>query len=104
MVEITETAAGELKNLLKEQNKEDHALRIYVGGMGCGGVRYGMVLDDKKADGDVEQSSNGIRMLMASEIQESLEGAEIDFIDNEHGKGFIIRDPNAPACGSGCSC
>ncbi len=104
MVDITDLAAEELKNLLEQENKQDHALRIFMAGMGCSGIRYGMSLDDTKKDEDVELTSNGVRILIASSIQEPLDGAEIDFIDNEEGKGFIIRDTNAPECGSCCSC
>ncbi len=104
MIEVTELAAGELKNLLEQENKQDHALRIFVAGMGCSGLSYGMTLDDTKKDEDLELTSNGVKLLMTSEIQESLDGSEIDYIDNEHGKGFVINNPNAPKCGSGCSC
>ena len=104
MIEVTELAAGELKNLLEQENKQDHALRIFIAGMGCSGLSYGMTLDDTKKDDDLETTSNGVRLFMTSEIQESLDGAEIDYIDNEQGKGFVINDPNAPKCGSGCSC
>ncbi len=104
MVDITDLAAEELKNLLEQENKQDHALRIFTAGMGCSGIRYGMSLDDTRNEEDVELTSNGVRILIASSIQESLDGAEIDFIDNEAGKGFIVRDPNAPQCGSCCSC
>jgi iron-sulfur cluster insertion protein len=104
MIEVTELAAGELKNLLGQENKQDHALRIFIAGMGCSGLSYGMTLDDTKKDDDLETTSNGVRLFMTSEIQESLDGAEIDYIDNEQGKGFVINDPNAPKCGSCCSC
>ena len=104
MVDITDLAAEELKNLLEQENKQDHALRISMAGMGCSGVRYGMSLDDTRNEGDVELTSNGVRILIASSIQESLDGVEIDFIDNDEGKGFIIKDLNAPQCGSCCSC
>ena len=104
MVDITDLAAEELKNLLEQENKQDHALRISMAGMGCSGVRYGMSLDDTRNEEDVELTSNGVRILIASSIQESLDGIEIDFIDNDEGKGFIIKDLNAPQCGSCCSC
>ncbi len=104
MIEVTELAAGELKNLLEQENKQDHALRIFIAGMGCSGLSYGMTLDDTQKDDDLETTSNGVRLFMTSEIQESLDGAEIDYIDNEQGKGFVINDPNAPKCGSCCSC
>ncbi len=104
MVDITDLAAEELKNLLEQENKQDHALRIFTAGMGCSGVRYGMSLDDTRNEEDVELTSNGVRILIASSIQESLDGVEIDFIDNEAGKGFVIKDPNAAQCRSCCSC
>jgi len=104
MVDITDLAAEELKNLLEQENKQDHAIRISMAGMGCSGVRYGMSLDDTRNEEDVELTSNGVRILIASSMQESLDGVEIDFIDNDEGKGFIIKDLNAPQCGSCCSC
>ncbi|MCL7415937.1 MAG: iron-sulfur cluster assembly accessory protein [ANME-2 cluster archaeon] len=104
MVEVTELAAGELKNLLEQENKQDHALRIFVAGMGCSGLSYGLTLDDTKKEDDLETTSNGVRLLMTSDVHESLDGAEVDFVDNERGKGFVINNPNAPKCGSGCSC
>ena len=104
MVDITDLAAEELKNLLEQENKQDHALRIFTAGMGCSGIRYGMSLDDTKKEEDVELTSNGVRIIIASSIRESLDGAKIDFIDNETGKGFIIKDSSAPQCGSCCSC
>jgi iron-sulfur cluster insertion protein len=104
MIEVTELAAGELKNLLEQEDKMDHALRIFVAGMGCSGTQYGLTLDDSMNDDDVELTSNGIKLFMTTDVHESLDGAQIDFIDNEFGKGFVINDPNAPKCGSGCSC
>jgi iron-sulfur cluster insertion protein len=61
MIEVTELAAGELKNLLEQENKQDHALRIFIAGMGCSGLSYGMTLDDTKKDNDLETTSNDIR-------------------------------------------
>ena len=61
-------------------------------------------LDDTKKEEDVELTSNGVRILVASSIQESPNGAEVDFIDNESGKRFIVKNTNAPQCGSCCSC
>ena len=46
MVEVTDKAAVELKSLLEEQNKQDVALRVFIAGMSCCGVQYGMSLDN----------------------------------------------------------
>ncbi len=66
-------------------------------------------LDDTKKEEDVELTSNGVRILitssiMTSSIQESIDGAQIGYIDNKAGKRFIVNNPNAPQCGSCCFC
>ncbi|HIH87042.1 MAG TPA: hypothetical protein HA304_03970 [Methanosarcinales archaeon] len=66
-------------------------------------------LDDTKKEEDIELTSNGLRILitssiMTSSIQESLDGAQIGYINNEAGKRFIVNNPNAPQCGSCCFC
>ncbi|MFQ6072430.1 MAG: HesB/IscA family protein [Methanosarcinales archaeon] len=103
MIELTETAAKELKSLLEQENKTDYGLRVYIAGFACSGIQYGLTLDKNKNDDDVVYESNGIKMYVSSDLEQSLDGAEIDYIDNEWGKGFVINNPNASACGSGCS-
>ena len=66
-------------------------------------------LDDTKKEEDVEITSNGVKILitssiMVSSIQESLDGAQIGYINNDTGKRFIISNPNAPQCGYCCFC
>ena len=61
-------------------------------------------LDDTKKEEDIELTSNGVRILITSSIQESLDGAQIGYINNEAGKRFIVNNPNAPQCGSCCFC
>ncbi|MDF1533364.1 MAG: iron-sulfur cluster assembly accessory protein, partial [Methanosarcinaceae archaeon] len=47
MVKITETAAVELKSLLESEEKQGHSLRIFIAGMGCSGIQYGLALDNE---------------------------------------------------------
>ena len=88
MIEITESAAIKIKDLLEEQGKSDHALRIFVRGMSCSGPAYGMALDNEPRDDD----------------------NSLDF-DGLMGRGFTVVNPTYQAqnggggCGSGgCSC
>ena len=104
MVEITETAAIELKSLLESEEKQDHSLRIFIAGMGCSGIQYGLALDNESKDDDVTISSNDVNIIMSKDVSEALNDAKVDYIDTAHGKGFVIDNPNAvSACGSGCS-
>ena len=104
MVEITETAAVELKSLLESEEKQEHSLRIFIAGMGCSGIQYGLALDNESKEDDITVSSNDINIVMGKDVSEALDAAKVDYIDTVHGKGFVIDNPNAAsACGSGCS-
>ncbi|MDP2844498.1 MAG: iron-sulfur cluster assembly accessory protein [Candidatus Methanoperedens sp.] len=103
MIEITDTAAAELKQLLEKEKKTDHGLRIFDAGMGCSGIQYGLTLESSPKDEDAVSESNGIKLFFNKNIQDEIEEFKIDFIDNEYGKGFVIDNPNAAKCGSRCS-
>ncbi len=103
MIEITDTAASELKLLLQKEKKTDHGLRIFAAGMGCSGIQYGLTLEKSPKNGEEVSESNGIKIFYDKDIQDDIDEFKIDFIDNEYGKGFVIDNPNA-RCGSGCSC
>jgi iron-sulfur cluster assembly accessory protein len=102
MIQITVAAASELKNMLEKEKKTDYGLRIFAAGYGCSGMQYGLKLEKEPKAEDVTLESNGIRIIFHKDLQKDIEEFEIDYIDNECGKGFIINNPNA-FCGSGCS-
>ncbi|MBN2109997.1 MAG: iron-sulfur cluster assembly accessory protein [Methanosarcinaceae archaeon] len=107
MVELSEKASAELKSLLAEQEKEDHSLRIFVAGMSCCGVQYGMSLENEiSGEEDVVEEINGLRIVMNKNDVEGLSTATIDYVDGPQGKGFIIDNPAAAGacgtCGGGC--
>lgn len=105
MIEITETAASELKTILEKEEKLDHSLRIFVAGMGCSGIQYGLALDNEVKDEDVTVESRDIKIVLAEDIAGELDEAKIDYIESEHGSGFVIDNPKAAsACGSCSSC
>lgn len=102
MVEITEAAAEELKQLLEKENKNDYGLRIFAAGIGCSGIQYGLKLAETPESDDKVSESNGIKIFYKNDIEDDVSEIRIDYIDNDYGKGFIIDNP-AMQCGSGCS-
>lgn len=103
MIEITDAAAAELKEWLEKEKKTDHGLRVFVAGSGCSGIQYGLTLEKTHNNEDAFSESNGVKIIFNKDIQEEIEDFKIDFIDNEYGKGFVIDNPHASKCGSGCS-
>lgn len=102
MIEITETAAKEIKQILKDENSEGCGIRIYAAGMSCSGIHYGLSIENEKRENDRVFDSNDLSIYVDGELEEETDGFIIDYIDNEYGRGFIIENPNASACGPGC--
>jgi iron-sulfur cluster assembly accessory protein len=109
MINITEAASAKVRELLDEQGKPDHALRVFVRGMSCSGPAYGMALDDEPRPDDQVEELGGIRLLVDSRSAPYLDGAQVDYVDSLMGRGFTVANPNlaqasSGGCGSGCGC
>ncbi|MCL2141513.1 MAG: iron-sulfur cluster assembly accessory protein [Methanimicrococcus sp.] len=103
MVTITDAAVAALNDVLEEQNKKDHFLRVFIAGIACSGPSFGLALEESKKENDHAVTIGTINMIYEEELEKTVENLVIDYIDNEMGTGFIVEDPTAEACGSGCS-
>ncbi len=105
MITISERASQELKELMNSQDATDSALRVWVAGGGCSGLSYGMALDGEKAESEDQVFQiSGLNVYIDNMSLQYMEGAVIDFIDDDMGGGFKIENPNATkTCGCGSS-
>lgn len=106
MINVTETAAEKINALLAEESKEGAGLRVFVQGGGCSGFQYGLMIDEGEGDTESDQvfEVHGVRLLVDPISLRYLKGAEVDFVDNNMGGGFTIKNPNAKStCGCGSS-
>jgi iron-sulfur cluster assembly accessory protein len=102
MIQLTENAAGKVKELLVEEGRSDIALRVAVQPGGCSGLRYAMYLDDQLSDKDVAEEQHGVRIVVDKMSVPYLSQATIDFVDSLEASGFTIDNPAAQgscACG-----
>jgi iron-sulfur cluster assembly accessory protein len=102
MIQLSQTAAGKVKELLDEEGRTDIALRIAVQPGGCSGLRYAMYLDDQLSDKDVSEEQFGVRVVIDKMSVPYLSEATIDFVDSLEQSGFTIDNPVAQgscACG-----
>jgi iron-sulfur cluster assembly accessory protein len=108
MITISEAASAKVKELLEEQGKTDHALRIFVRGMSCSGPAYGMALDNEPRADDAITDLNGVRLLVDPLSAQYVQGAEVDYVESLMGRGFTVVNPTyqtaGGGCGGGCSC
>jgi iron-sulfur cluster assembly accessory protein len=103
VVNLTESAARQIKDMLTNPENAGKNLRVYVEGGGCSGLQYGMVFDEKRAD-DASADFFGVSVLVDPFSANYLRGATIDFSDALTGGGFKISNPKArQSCGCGKS-
>jgi iron-sulfur cluster assembly accessory protein len=103
-IQLTDTAADVVRNLLVQKDVPDHGLRIFVSGGGCSGMQYGMALDAGSGDNDQIFESEGVKVFVDSISMMYLGGSVVDYEDSLMGGGFRIDNPNAvSACGCGNS-
>src|SRR2546421_8286822 len=104
---LTEAAAKEIKDIIKQQNlpEENTRLRVGVKGGGCSGFSYMLDLtEEPKGENDEEMEVNGVKVLVDNKSLLYLNGVEIDFRDEVMGRGFVFKNPNATStCGCGSS-
>jgi len=104
-ITISESAAKEIKNIIKDQGLSNQvALRVGVKGGGCSGFSYVLDLTEEVGESDEVIESQGIRLVSDRKSYLYLNGTEIDFRDEVMGRGFVFKNPNAThTCGCGSS-
>src|SRR5437870_11636567 len=64
IVQMTETAARELKAYLGKQGKPSAGLRVFVTAGGCSGLSYGMVPDERITEDDYVVEAYGAKVIV----------------------------------------
>ena len=103
MITVTDKAAAKAKSILADKGVENGALRVFVVGGGCSGYQYGMAIARNREDDDIAIDVGGLTILVDSESDPLIDGAEVDYVEDIMKSGFTIFNPNAThscACGS----
>lgn len=102
MIEVTESAKNKAVQLMQEDGKPDHFIRVGVKGGGCSGLMYDLTFDNQISDEDKELESNGIKVVVDKKSYLYLVGTTLDYSGGLNGKGFVFVNPNANrTCGCG---
>lgn len=104
-ITLTPLAAEKVTALMVEKGvAATHALRVFVSGIGCSGLQYGMAFDNNLRPTDMVFEQHGLRIIVDPQSMRYMMGSNIDYVDDVMGGGFHIENPNAlAACGGGCS-
>ncbi|HEY4552110.1 MAG TPA: iron-sulfur cluster assembly accessory protein [Bacillaceae bacterium] len=104
IITLTEAAAFQIKDMMKQNGEEGAFFRFSINGGGCSGLSYGMSLDHEKSETDHHFVQHGVEVIIDSESAPILTGTVIDYKQSMMGGGFTIENPNAlVSCGCGSS-
>ncbi|WP_314590908.1 iron-sulfur cluster assembly accessory protein [Paenibacillus terrigena] len=104
MIEISDLASEQIKEMLQNQNADNLFLRVGVVDGGCSGLSYDLKFDDTQTKDDLSFEMKGFQLLIDSKSMEFLEGLKIDYMAQGMTGGFTMDNPNVKAsCGCGAS-
>ena len=99
MINISENAARQIKESMKESDSEGMALRVAARRLPDGNLDYVMGFDHSDHN-DSHARSNGIDIVVGPTSTELLRNADLDYVQMEDGEyRFIFMNPNDPAHG-----
>ena len=94
MLEVTKSAAKEVKAILSKPENKDLFVRVYIDGIGWGGPRLGIALDKKQND-DTVINREAIDFVIDDRSEKLLSrygGAKLDYTEQKYyGSGFSLR-------------
>jgi iron-sulfur cluster assembly accessory protein len=64
MLQLTDRAVEKVKQLMRAENKGDHALRVAVKGGGCSGFQYELSYESRQGDNDHVLEFHGLKVLV----------------------------------------
>jgi iron-sulfur cluster assembly accessory protein len=104
MVQLTEVAAGKVKEIMSQQSPAPSVLRVAVVGGGCSGFSYHMAFDNQENPSDNVYEFDGVKLVVDQMSEMYLDGVQIDYIESLEGAGFKFNNPNVKStCGCGSS-
>jgi iron-sulfur cluster assembly accessory protein len=102
MIELTNTAAENIRRLQEENDAIGHGLRFGLTGGGCSGYRYVLEFEDAPSLEDQVFVSNNVVIFVNDSHIDKLRGSVIGWKESLMEEGFDIDNPQAArTCGCG---
>ena len=76
---FSDSAAGRVAQLIKEEKTPELRLRVYITGGGCSGFSYGFSFDENLKDGDSGVYNQGVQLVVDPMSYQYLMGSTVDY-------------------------
>ncbi len=103
MIKVTDSAKSKFKDILKQDNKEDAYIRLYISGAGWGGPQFGLALDESFDDEkDTVEQVDSLHFVFENKVSDHIEGKILDYITGAN-EGFTLYSEKPDKdCDGGC--
>ena len=100
-ISLTDSAADRVRTyMLKRENSV--GLRLGVTQTGCSGYSYVINYAEEVGQDDVIFEDRGVKIVVAPDALQLIDGTEVDFVKNGLNEAFSFRNPNVTGeCGCG---
>lgn len=104
MITLTENAAKEVKQIIKEMNQGEKFLRVSAKAGGCQGFKFDLDFDSNKTDKDELSTQHEVNIVVDKRSITYLEGVTLDFQQDISKRGFVFETKeNLGRCSCGKS-
>jgi iron-sulfur cluster assembly accessory protein len=100
-IAVTDGAKQKVVALLQEAGDQVEAVRVYVYGGGCSGMKYGMTFAEQKEPTDSLMEEGEVKIVVDPVALGFLKGAEIDYADDGVNASFVFNNVFQSVGGSG---
>lgn len=100
-IAVTQSARQKVADLLEEAGNQVEAVRVYVYGGGCSGMKYGMTFAEQKEGSDAMMVEGNMKIVVDPIALGFLKGAEIDYADDGVNASFVFNNVFQAVGGSG---
>ena len=93
-ITITDSAQEKILAIMAEAEYKKPALRIVFAGIGWGGPRLGLALDELENSSDQIVESDDIKILVderVSDFLETIPALTVNYIETKYGAGFVFE-------------
>ncbi|HZP19184.1 MAG TPA: iron-sulfur cluster assembly accessory protein [Bauldia sp.] len=102
VMQVTERAAGRIRELMDGADRPVAGIRVGVRKGGCAGMEYALDLAEAATPGDDVVSAHGVTVYVDPKAVLYLIGSVMDFETTKLRSGFIFQNPNeVSSCGCG---
>ena len=99
---VTKAARAKISELIKNTETDIEAVRVFVSGGGCSGMNYGMTFSDSIEPRDsILEGDEGFRMIIDPLALAYMQGAEIDYSEDDANSSFVFNNVFKAVGGSG---